>query len=185
MASPQFSAEAFLPPHALAFRTSEDTSKHSECLLMSLDLWKAGLGRILMTPRCVLLCSLTCVADDTQSQCRLLGAEHNVLAHRSGPGRCTGRGVRARSATSATVTGGRVRAQAVSTEPYVADPAHSVETGAWSERERVTFPEAPPEEILVYGAPSSSRPDGADGARRGRVVGKRAVGAHLFGAQPY
>lgn len=65
----QFSAEAFLPPHSLAFRTSHHTSAHSEvrrrcfdivrtgswndaqCLLISIDLWKAGLGRIVMTPR--------------------------------------------------------------------------------------------------------------------------------------
>jgi len=45
------SAKAFLPPHNIEFRTSHDTSKHSECLLVCVDLWKQKLGRIVMAPR--------------------------------------------------------------------------------------------------------------------------------------
>lgn len=48
---PQISAKAFLPPHNIEFRTSHDTSKHSECLLVCVDLWKEKLGRIVMAPR--------------------------------------------------------------------------------------------------------------------------------------
>ena len=47
----QISAKAFLPPHNIEFRTSHDTSKHSECLLVCVDLWKQKLGRIVMAPR--------------------------------------------------------------------------------------------------------------------------------------
>ncbi|CAE6393150.1 unnamed protein product [Rhizoctonia solani] len=54
-----FSASAFVPPTSLRFRTalndpdSKDgvTDKASECYLSSVDLWKHGLGRVMIVPR--------------------------------------------------------------------------------------------------------------------------------------
>ncbi|CAE6462568.1 unnamed protein product [Rhizoctonia solani] len=54
-----FSASVFAPPTSLRFRTalndpeSEDgvTDKASECYLSSVDLWKHGLGRVMIVPR--------------------------------------------------------------------------------------------------------------------------------------
>ncbi|KAB5592320.1 Alpha-1,3-mannosyltransferase CMT1 [Ceratobasidium theobromae] len=54
-----FSADAFAPPTSLRFRTAHNdpdskdgvTDKASECYLSSVDLWKAGLGRIIVVPR--------------------------------------------------------------------------------------------------------------------------------------
>lgn len=52
-------ADAFAPPTSLRFRTAHNdpdskdgvTDKASECYLSSVDLWKAGLGRIIVVPR--------------------------------------------------------------------------------------------------------------------------------------
>lgn len=62
-----FDAAAFLPPNNVRFRTAKNdidengvaktvTEKSSECFLTSVDLWKAGMGKILIVPkaRCVL-----------------------------------------------------------------------------------------------------------------------------------
>ncbi|CAE6447673.1 unnamed protein product [Rhizoctonia solani] len=54
-----FSASAFAPPTSLRFRTalndpnSKDgvTDKASECYLSSVDLWKHGMGRVMLVPR--------------------------------------------------------------------------------------------------------------------------------------
>lgn len=51
------SASAFLPPHSIRFREAkndpgkEATEKASECFLLPVDLWKAGMGKILVAPR--------------------------------------------------------------------------------------------------------------------------------------
>ncbi|QRV81156.1 alpha-1,3-mannosyltransferase CMT1 [Ceratobasidium sp. AG-Ba] len=53
------SASAFAPPTSLRFRTAHNdpnskdgaTDKASECYLSSVDLWKAGSGRVMVVPR--------------------------------------------------------------------------------------------------------------------------------------
>jgi alpha-1,3-mannosyltransferase len=50
-------ASAFLPPHSIRFREATNdpdrkiTDKQSECFLLPVDLWKGGMGRILIAPR--------------------------------------------------------------------------------------------------------------------------------------
>ena len=55
-------AAAFLPPHNLRFRVAqhdldedgkpkEVTEAQSECFLSSVDLWKMGMGKIVLAPR--------------------------------------------------------------------------------------------------------------------------------------
>lgn len=57
-----FDAAAFLPPHNIRFRIAKNdfdengvaktvTEKASECFLTSVDMWKAGLGKILIVPK--------------------------------------------------------------------------------------------------------------------------------------
>ena len=57
-----FDASAFLPPHNIRFRTAlndldeqgkpkKATEKASECFLSSVDMWKEGLGKILLVPK--------------------------------------------------------------------------------------------------------------------------------------
>lgn len=57
-----FDAAAFLPPHNIKFRVAANdlgdngvpktvTEKASECFLTSVDLWKAGMGKILIVPK--------------------------------------------------------------------------------------------------------------------------------------
>ena len=55
-------AKAFLPPHNIRFRQAhndldengkekEVTEKGSECFLISVDLWKGDMGKILVVPK--------------------------------------------------------------------------------------------------------------------------------------
>lgn len=57
-----FDATAFLPPHNIRFRIATNdldengvpktiTEKASECFLTSVDLWKVGMGKILIVPK--------------------------------------------------------------------------------------------------------------------------------------
>jgi len=57
-----FDAVAFLPPHNIRFRVAHNdfdengnpktvTEKASECFLTSVDMWKAGMGKIMIVPR--------------------------------------------------------------------------------------------------------------------------------------
>ncbi|KAG8746448.1 hypothetical protein FRC10_004887 [Ceratobasidium sp. 414] len=54
-----FTASVFAPPTSLRFRTARNdpdnkdgaSDKASECYLSSVDLWKAGLGRVMVVPR--------------------------------------------------------------------------------------------------------------------------------------
>ncbi len=57
-----FDAKAFLPPHNIRFRQARNdldgngeeknvTDKASECFLTSVDLWKEGMGKILIVPK--------------------------------------------------------------------------------------------------------------------------------------
>jgi alpha-1,3-mannosyltransferase len=57
-----FDARGFLPPHNIRFRIAQNdfdengiaktvTEKASECFLPSVDMWKAGMGKIVIIPK--------------------------------------------------------------------------------------------------------------------------------------
>ncbi|CAE6470037.1 unnamed protein product [Rhizoctonia solani] len=70
-----FSASVFAPPVSLRFRTALNdanstdgvTDKASECYLSSVDLWKAGMGKIMVVPRVRVAYSLDVYESDRAS----------------------------------------------------------------------------------------------------------------------
>jgi hypothetical protein len=59
----QVSGKAFFPPHNIAFRTAQGSNPnaHSECHLLPVDLWRAGLGRIMATTRARVTYNVHCI----------------------------------------------------------------------------------------------------------------------------